>query len=188
MRNSTRAFSGAAGTAFAAALFALPGLAAVLQQMSLEQMTAASTEIVQGTVTGSYVAMSGNTIFTHYAVQVSERLKGPNNPTTDVAIPGGSLKGLRQSFPGLPVLQTGQQYMLFLWQGAKGPNQPVGMNQGILQVGAGEDGQMVASRHASGEMMFRGDGKPVADRAVRMRVPDLQARISALVAGGSRAR
>jgi hypothetical protein len=151
----------------ACAGFALPVLPSVLQQMSMEQMTAASTEIVQGTVSASYTAMGGNTIFTHYTIQVTQRMKGPNNPTTDVAIPGGSLKGLRQSFPGMPVLNVGGNYMLFLWQGKTGPNQPVGLNQ---------------------EAMLGADGKPVMDRGVRMRMVDLRSRVaSALTTGMSAA-
>lgn len=161
--------------------------AAVLQAMTIEQMTAASTEIVQGSVTGSYVALSGGTIFTHYTVQVSERLKGPANPSTDVAVPGGSLNGLRQSFPGLPVLTGGQQYLLFLWQGPKSPNQPVGMGQGILQVSATGTQQM-AFRPASGEMMIGANGKAVTDRAVRMKLSDLRTRVSAALARGGQSK
>ncbi len=163
----------------ALAAIALPALASILQQMTVEQMTAASTEIVQGMVTGSYPAQSGGTIFTHYSVQVTQRLKGPNNPTTDVAIPGGSLNGLRQSFPGMPVLKTGAAYMLFLWQGKSGPNQPVGLNQGIFEVGAGNNNQIMASRRASGEAMLGSDGKPVVDHPVRMRMTDLRGRVTA---------
>jgi hypothetical protein len=172
----------------ACAGFALPVLPSVLQQMSMEQMTAASTEIVQGTVSASYTAMSGNTIFTHYTIQVTQRMKGPNNPTTDVAIPGGSLKGLRQSFPGMPVLNVGGNYMLFLWQGKTGPNQPVGLNQGIFDVGPDSSNQTMASRRASGEAMLGADGKPVMDPGVRMRMVDLRSRVaSALTTGMSAA-
>ena len=173
---------------FAAILMAMatPVFATALLQMSMDQMTKASTEIVQGTVTGAYTAMSGQTIFTHYTVQVAQRLKGAGNPTTDVAIPGGSFKGIRQSFAGVPVLQTGQQYILFLWQGKSGPNQPVGLNQGVFEVENGGADGAVASRPAVGETMLNAARKPVIDRPVQMRLSQMHSRIAATLAGGAK--
>ena len=109
---------------------AIPLFSTALLQMSLAQITAASTEIVQGTVTGSYTALSGKTIFTHYKIQVAERWKGAANATTDVAIPGGSFNNLRQSFAGVPVLQTGQTYLLFLMAGSQRPEPAGGIEPG----------------------------------------------------------
>ncbi len=166
------------------AIFALttPARATALLQLTMEQMTAASTEIVQGTVSGSHTALSGSTIFTHYTIQVSQRWKGANNPTTDVAIPGGLLNGVRQSFPGVPVLASGQQYLLFLWQGGKGPNQLVGLNQGLLEVGTDASGLMMVSRRATGEAMLASTGKPVVDQPVRIKLSEVRARLAAALA------
>ena len=167
---------------------AIPLFSTALLQMSLAQITAASTEIVQGMVTGSYTALSGKTIFTHYKIQVAERWKGAANATTDVAIPGGSFNKLRQSFAGVPVLQTGQTYLLFLWQGASGPNQPVGLNQGIFEIEPGGSESAMAFRPASGETMLDAVHKPVVDRPVRMRLTEMRAHITAALAGTGAAR
>ena len=164
---------------------AAPLLSTALLQLSLTQMTAVSTEIVQGTVTGSTVARSGNTIFTHYQVQVLQRWKGANNPTTDVAIPGGALQGVRQSFPGVPVLQTGQQYLLFLWQGNTGPNQPVGLTQGVFNVSSQPGGETTVFRSAAGEMMLNAAHQPVMDHPVTMRLSEMRSHIAAALAGGA---
>lgn len=164
-------------------LIVIPVFATALLQMSMDQMTAASTEIVEGTVTGSYTAMSGKTIFTHYKVEVTQRMKGPANATADVAIPGGSFNHLRQSFAGVPILQVGQQYLLFLWQGATGPNQPVGLNQGVFAIEGGSTSAAMASRPAVGETMLDSAHRRVIDRPVSMRLSDVHARVAAVLSG-----
>ncbi len=162
---------------------AVPAFSTALLQMSMDQITAASTEIVQGTVSSSYTALSGTTIFTHYKIQVAQRWKGLANATTDVAIPGGSFKNLRQSFAGVPILETGHEYMLFLWQGAKGPNQPVGLNQGIFEVQEGTSGGLLVSRPATGETMLNSAHRAVVDHAIQMPLEQMHSRIAAVLRG-----
>lgn len=166
------------------AIVAIPLFPAALLQMSMDRITAVSTEVVQGTVAGSYTALSGQTIFTHYSVRVTSRWKGPANPATDVALPGGSFKGMRQSFSGVPLLRTGQQYVLFLWQGKTGPNQPVGLTQGIFEVDANAPNGPLAFRPATGEMMLNASHQPVIDRGVRMPLTEMRARVTSLIAQG----
>jgi hypothetical protein len=158
--------------------------AATLLHLSTEQMTSAATAIVRGTVTGSYVAQTGRTIFTHYSVQVAERWKGSSQNgspqlAVDVAIPGGSLNGLRQTYVGVPALQVGKQYLLFLWTGSQGPTQTIGLTQGVFEVDAGANGQSVIWRQASGEMMLSASGQPVSDQPVRMQLTAMHTRVMA---------
>jgi hypothetical protein len=167
-----------------AALLALPALPVTLQQLTTAQMTGASTAIVRGTISGSFTALSGQTIFTHYTVQVSETWKGSQVTTADVAIPGGALNGLRQSFPGVPVLQVGQEYLLFLWTGLKGPTQLTGLTQGALAVQPGSGGELTVSRQASGEIMLNALGRPINDQPVMMPLTTMRATVSAALAGG----
>jgi len=155
-------------------VFAIPAWPVTLQQLTPVQMTSASTAIVRGTVSGSYTALSGQTIFTHYTVQVTET-------TADVALPGGALNGLRQSFPGVPVLQIGQEYLLFLWKGSKGPIQLTGLTQGALAVASNGNGQMMVSRQATGEIMLNSLGRPISDQPVRMPLETMRATVSATV-------
>jgi len=167
-----------------AALAVLPAWPVTLQQLSTAQMTGVSTAIVRGTISGSYTALSGSTIFTHYTVQVSETWKGASVTTADVAIPGGALNGLRQSFPGMPTLQIGREYLLFLWTGSKGPTQLTGLTQGALAVQADNSGQLTVSRQATGEIMLNSLGRPINDQPVLMPLSTMRANVSAALAGG----
>jgi hypothetical protein len=161
----------------------LPLFAVTLQQMTMDQVTQASTEIVYGSVTKSYTSMTGSTIFTHYQVRVTEQWKGPFNQTVDVAMPGGVLGGIRQTFPGVPALQVGSSYVLYLWTGSTGPTQPVGLIQGIFAVGQ-ESGQTVAARRASGELMIGPAGTAVADQGVSMQLAAMRTSVQAVVNAG----
>lgn len=160
-----------------------PLWATTLQQLSTAQMTSASTAIVRGTVSGSYTAMSGKTIFTHYTVQVSETWKGTSVSTVDVAVPGGALNGLRQSFVAVPVLQIGQDYVLFLWRGSAGPTQLTGLTQGALAVQPGGNGQLTVSRRATGEIMLNSLGRPISDEPVMMPLTSMRATVKAALGG-----
>src|SRR4051794_3886943 len=95
-------------------LAAGPAPAVTLQQLSMDEMTQSATAIVRARVTGSSASPTGSTIYTHYRLQILETWKGL--PATEVMIPGGVANGLRQSFPGVPELETGTEYVLFLWR------------------------------------------------------------------------
>ena len=99
-------------------LCGLAGLqSATLERLSLEEMIARSTSIVQGKVTGSWAAFSGPVIYTHYTVQVSQRLKGAGSDSMEIVVPGGVANNLRQTFAGAPELKAGNEYVLMLWTG-----------------------------------------------------------------------
>src|SRR5579859_3953663 len=108
--------------------------AATLQRLSLDDMIGKSTAIVRGKVASSYSAAAGPIVYTHYVVQVSERYKGGAGNTVDVAIPGGTLNGLRQTFAGTPSFNTGEEYVFFLWTGKSGVTQVIGLTQGLFAV------------------------------------------------------
>lgn len=151
--------------------------AATLQQLSLDQMTQSATAIVRARVTGSSASFTGTTIYTHYNLQISETWKGV--PGTEVMLPGGVAGGYRQSFPGVPTLQTGSEYVLYLWKSATtGITHIVGLSQGILNVTQQADGSFQVGRRKIGETMLDASGHPVRDQAVRMQLPDLKARVT----------
>src|SRR5580698_6540707 len=148
--------------------------AATLQQLSLDQITQSATAIVRARVTGSSASFTGSTIYTHYKLQVSETWKGA--PGSEVMLPGGVAGGYRQSFPGIPSLQTGAEYVLFLWTSSKtGITHVVGLNQGIYNVTQQADGTFPASRPVIGETMLDANGRPVRDQAVQMQLTDMKA-------------
>jgi hypothetical protein len=150
--------------------------AATLQQLSLDQMSQSATVIVRARVTGSSASYTGSTIYTHYKLQTSETWKGA--PAAEVMLPGGVAGGYRQSFPGVPALQVGAEYVLFLWKSSKtGITHVVGLNQGILNVTPRADGSFQVGRPVIGETMLDTAGHQVKDRAIQMRLADLKTRV-----------
>ena len=157
--------------------------AATLQQLSLDQMTQSATAIVRARITGSSASFTGSTIYTHYKLQVTETWKGFS--TTDVVLPGGVAGGYRQSFPGVPALQTGTEYVLFLWTSSTGMTHLVGLSQGIFNVGQLTDGTLQVSRAKIGENMLDANGRPVQDQAVQMQLTDMKTRVGSTIAIGA---
>jgi hypothetical protein len=158
--------------------------AATLEQLSLDQMTQSATSIVRARVTGSSASLTGSTIYTHYKLQVTELWKGFG--AQEVMIPGGTASGLRQSFPGMPDLQIGSEYVLFLWTSAStGITHLVGLNQGLFTVTQLSDGSLQVSRTAVSENMFDASGRPVKDQPVQMRLSDMKSRVGTTVPAGA---
>ncbi len=161
--------------------------ATTLQQLSIEEMTENSTAIVRARVTSSSASFTGSTIYTHYKLDITETWKGA--PATEVMLPGGVTAGFRQSFPGVPQLQVGSEYVLFLWTSAAGITHLVGLSQGVFDLSAQSDGSMLVSRPEIGETILDSAGRQVKDRAIRMRFADMKARVDQNVgAGAARAR
>jgi hypothetical protein len=159
------------------------GGAATLQQLSLDQMTQTATTIVRARVTGSAASFTGRTIYTHYKLQVLETVKGSGS--SEVMVPGGVAGGYRQSFPGMPVLGTGDEYVLFLWTSSTGITHLLGLNQGVFNVRHLGDGTLQVSRDSIGENIFDASGRPVKDQAVQMQWSAMKNRVAALAAPGS---
>jgi hypothetical protein len=161
-------------------LAALTAQAATLEYLSTDDMIARSTAIVRGRVTGSAARLHGPLVYTHYTIQVSERLKGDEAARLDVVVPGGAVGALRQTFPGVPVLVEGKDYLLFLWTGESGLTHVIGLSQGVLTVAKEASGEVMASRPASAEAMLDPKtGRLIADQPVRLLLRDLRARIAA---------
>jgi hypothetical protein len=156
--------------------------AATLQQLSLDQMTQSATAIVRARITSSSASLTGSTIYTHYKLQVMETWKG--FPAAEVMLPGGVAGGYRQTFPGIPALQPGTDYVLFLWTSSAGITHLVGLTQGIFNVSTLNDGSTGVSRPKIGENMLDSSGHPVKDQAVQMRLSDMKTRVTTTVAIG----
>lgn len=168
---------------FALFLTALAAHAATLQQLSLEDMAASSSAIVRARVTGSSARLHGSTIYTHYRLEVAETWKG--RAVTEVMIPGGLVGRSRQTFPGVPELTAGSEYLLFLWTSPTGITHLIGLTQGLFSVTADADGAPLASRPEIGELMLDADGRKVTDRPIRMRLGEMKAQVAARASGGS---
>jgi hypothetical protein len=147
--------------------------AATLQQLSMQQMTQSATAIVRATVGSSSASFTGPTIYTHYKLQVSETWKG--FPGNEVMLPGGVAGGLRQSFPGVPRLQTGAEYILFLWTSSvTGITHIIGFSQGIFSLSQQSDGTVQAIRAQIGEGMYDSAGHAVQDHGLTMKLNDMK--------------
>jgi hypothetical protein len=158
--------------------------AATLQQLSLDQMSQSATAIVRARITSSYASFSGSTIYTHYKLQTSETWKG--TPVPEVVIPGGQANGYRQTFPGMPSLQAGTEYVLFLWTSSTGITHLVGLQQGIYSVSKLTDGTLQVSRAAVSENILDARGNQVKDQPVQMRMADMKSRVSAAAGAAGR--
>lgn len=160
--------------------------AATLEKLSLEDMIQKSTTIVRGRVAGSYAAPRGSIIYTHYTIQVSEQWKGSGATSPDVVVPGGASGGLRQAFPGAPKPILGQEYVFFLWAGPSGLTHIIGLSQGLLSLQRDQDGNLVARRAATAEVMLNSTGRIVRNEPFSMRLNDLKQRISSSLGTGGR--
>ncbi len=139
-----------------------------MQQLSMGDLAVKSTAIIRGQVAGSYTALSGPTIYTHYRVAVTEAWKGGGVATIDVALPGGTANGIRQSYPGVPQLSIGVDYVLYLWTSPTGITLPTGFSQGIFTVTGSTPSGLLTSRSASSESMVDSSGHRVQDQPVSM--------------------
>jgi hypothetical protein len=167
---------------YALALTLLPLQCATLEQLSLSDMSAKSTAIVRAKVVSSYAAMSGPVIYTHYQLQVSERYKGGAQSTVDLAIPGGVANGVRQVWGGAPQLDTGDEYVFFLWTGKSGLTQVMGLSQGLFAVaqdGSKDPGVTHAATHEL--MLDHNTGRAVQDHTLSMPLSGLKAQIAGFI-------
>ena len=160
----------------------LPG--ATLERLSLDDMITRSTTIVRGKVAASWAAYTGSVIYTHYQIQVSEQFKGTPGDSVEVMLPGGTAKGLSQSFSGSPVLKQGDEFVFFLWTSKGGITWITGLTQGLFSLPPGDGGtDRMATRAASHELMLdRETSRPVKDTALTMSLSELRARIAATLA------
>lgn len=158
---------------------------ATLQQLSLDDMIAKSTAIVRGQITGSYAARNGPVIYTFYQIQVAEQYKGTKQGSVTIGVPGGTADNLRQTFPGAPQFNTGDQFVFFVWTGKSGLTQVIGLTQGLFKLSTARSPDPVATRAASAELMLdRGTGRPVKDQTLVMNLSALKARIASKLSPG----
>jgi hypothetical protein len=168
--------------------FAPRASATTLEQLTLDDMARKSTAIVRARVTGSHAGTRGThgtDIYTYFELQVIETWKSAGHtneqPTTEVAVPGGAFEGIRQSVTGAPELKLGQEYVLFLWTSRSGLTQVIGLSQGLFKVSEegseGGRGTAVVQRPAASELMLNRSGLPVDDHPVNMPLRDLRAHV-----------
>jgi hypothetical protein len=150
---------------------------ATLEKLSVEEMSQKSTLIVRGRVTGCAGEMQGSVIYTACRVAVSERWKGNGGSEVRFVIPGGRAQGLVQTFTGTPKMNSGSEYVLFLWAGRSGINQVIGMSQGVFSLQTGGKEPPVVTRKATTERMVDKAGNEIGDASVSLSVSELRERV-----------
>ena len=159
--------------------------AATLQQLSMDEMNQGATTVVRARISGSSAAFMGSTIYTHYKLETLESWKG--QPVPEVLVPGGQANGLRQSFPGMPDLLVGAEYVLFLWKSpTTGIVHLMGLGQGVFTVVRKPDGSLTADRQRLGETMLDKSGRKVADQPVSIGLTTMKTRALEAGAGSSK--
>ena len=149
-----------------------------MQQLSMDDLAVKSTAVVRGRVTDTYMALTGPTVYTHYHLAVSETWKGTAAGTVDVALPGGTASGIQQSYPGVPQLAIGTEYVVYLWTSPGGVTMPTGFSQGIFTVTGTATSAMTLTRSASSELMLDASGHPVHDHPVSMPISDMKSAVA----------
>lgn len=115
-----------------------------------------------------------------------DRWKGARQTAVEVALPGGTANGYRQSFPGTPQLTEGKEYIFFLWTSKSGLTQIIGLTQGLFDLSEDASGVSTAVRGAtSNSMLDARTGQLVKDQPIQMQVKDLGARIATTLAKGA---
>jgi len=161
------------------ALWVAPLPGATLERLSLDDVIQKSSDIVRAKVVGSTADFRGGVIYTHWKLQVTDRLKGGNQPALEVLVPGGDAQGFHQDVPGAPALVQGQEYLFFLWTARSGSIYITGLSQGFFQLSTSAMNDVMVTRVPSGETMLDGSTwLPVKDDGFQMRYPDMVQRIS----------
>jgi hypothetical protein len=165
------------------AVWLAPAWGATLELLSLNDLISKSTTIVQARVTGSSASYTGTVIYTHYKISVLAQWKGAAQSSIDVLVPGGAAKGFRQTYPGVPQLVTGQQYVLFLWTSSQGRVYPIGFTQGVFNLLQDASGNTTAVQMPTTETILApGTGQVAKSQPIGMALKQL---ISAITAGGT---
>ena len=162
-----------------------PAWGATLELLSLNDLIAKSTSIVQAQVVGPSASYTRNVIYTHYKVGVLAQWKGTAQRTIDVLVPGGTANRMRQTYPGVPQLVAGQQYVLFLWTSGKGATYTMGFTQGVFNLTTGASGNLTAVQMPTTETILApGTGQVVKSQPISVPLAQLISSIVSSVAAG----
>jgi len=158
-------------------------LAATLEQMSLDDLIQKSTSIVRGRAVSIQAVQDGALIYTVHRFEVAERWKGASAGEVEIALPGGSVGGLQQRFGGVPQMEPGREFVVFLWQGSSGRTQITGLSQGLFEVSRGS-GSAVVRRKPNADVLIAPAGGVVESTAIEMPLADLAALIRRVLQSG----
>ena len=158
---------------------------ATLEQMSLDELIRQSTSVVLGQVGSQRTVQEGALIYTLHRLKVLKHWKGQLFAETEIALPGGSIGSLSQRFSGVPHLETGSEFVVFLWRGPSGRTQITGLSQGLFALHRGADGRVILRREPGTDVVLApGSGARVQNPAVEMPLDELVSRIYRVLGAG----
>ncbi len=143
-----------------------PAHATTMVSMSIEQLTQASSDIVQARVVSQECGWNAarTQIVTITTLAVSESLRGKAASTVRVRQLGGTVGNLTVSIPGDVVFRLQGEYVVFLEPAEGSSYHVVGMSQGLFPVyqdnASGEPRVVLPAQLASLQSIVGGGGNP----------------------------
>lgn len=177
-----RRMTGAVSLAMLLVSAAIPGQAATLEKLSLEEMSQRATLIFRGRISHCAGEARGAVIYTRCYANVAETWKGQAGSATSFLVLGGKARGLVQTFTGSPRITEGDEYVLFLWAGRSGALQVIGLSQGVFDLKPSAKGGTTAVRAASSEVMLDKQGREVRDETIVVEADELRSRVRSALA------
>jgi hypothetical protein len=127
--------------AFASTLIAtlsvcVAATATTVPRMNVKDLARSAGIVVHGRVVRHWLAWdtTHTFIWTHYAVQVEDRIKGEAADTTVISEPGGVLDGIGMKVEGVPEYRDGEEVVVFLHRTPIGYWRSYGLMQGKFTV------------------------------------------------------
>lgn len=119
-------------------LLALPASGTRVQRLSLAEIRDAATAVLVIEVSSSSPRLGdGGMVWTDYRVRIDEVIRGAAfRPGGMIVLPfaGGEADGRNVGIEGVPRLQTGARYVVFLDPVAKRPVPAIGWGQGLFRI------------------------------------------------------
>jgi hypothetical protein len=159
-------------------LICLAAQATLVPALSLRGLIDQSEIIVHGKVTRSWAAWDSahKYIWTHYRLEIIDRVKGNSGASVTVSEPGGSLDGVNMSISGAPNYGIGETAIVFLYRTPVGYLRATGYGQGKytvtpeMRVRTNRKGlELLPRDSASGASLTSLEGLSVADFKARVR-------------------
>ena len=164
-------------------LLALVVHATMVKPMSVEDLTAAASTVVEGQATESWTSWNAlhTRIYTYTRVQVSRTLKGSPGGTVVVKQLGGSAEGYTQHVSGVRPMQAGEAALLFLRpsEAHDGTMVIVGLMQGQFRLARdAKSGATVLSNDVFGAEQMQSNSRTVQPyRGSAMTLQQMEARV-----------
>ena len=155
--------------------------ATTVKPMSIEEMTAAASSIVEGQATESWSAWNAQhtLIYTFTRVHVSKTLKGRSQDSILLKQLGGNANGYTQKVAGVDPLRTGDQSVLFLRPSAAhdGTMVIVGLMQGNFRIARESRSGLVVVNNGVADVHQSTSGEVTEYRGAKLTLRQLEGRV-----------